>query len=338
MPDSGDIYGLSFEVIDEERYQAVTSLDQVDFRELEEVEPTKVVTDEQEHLGAIALTEVTLDAGIEEEVVEAIEVQSDDRETLTSLEPSLSSTTPDLHPELMSLASATIDTVLRQTTKKIIPVGEFCSVGFNGERVERDVYRELVNAINADGRVIHVGGGDYRLTDSTAGASGQEESDISPTQISWLAYETVSTLLSGGLQQVGQKRLMGALKSTGVFLSSAELNEFFARVASDQRVIPQPDGSFRLNSTGTHVSGESNAGTPTTSDTLSNSERTREQKREAQAERMRLYDSGKKAKANPRIRGRNFRRKGSRMQGRSHGKTKTIEQLLADMDKPETDR
>lgn len=148
-------------------------------------------------------------------------------------------------------------------------------------------------------------------------------------RVSWLLDEAIKTLSEQGFRQITSRRLLGTVRSMAGILSGDEMNDLFASAATSAQLQAMPDGSFLI----TAHAGEKQAPQTSFVQPLTKKERQREDRAERRAEREQMVDREKRV-ANPRRRGKNFRKKGSRMMGRTHGKKKTLDQLIAEMNEP----
>lgn len=341
-----DLSDIGFEIIDEERYKAVTSLDEVTF---EVLAPTEVDASIPEGLGETALEEMVVEPvnqdvplrdsneEIDPDPLEEQQVEDHARRGTDEAAQTQNKASHWLSEESVALAATAINTLLQDVTTGRIPIGQIANIAFNGERVSGSVFKDFIKALNSDSRVKYIGDGDYQMMVNRKGEAIAEtilsEPPIRSGQLSWLADEVISTLVQeASYPKLTPKQLLGTAKSLGVFLNDEEKHEFFVRIATDERVIAVPDGTFRLQEK-KQAQDAPVVYTSKSPDGLTKKEVQEERRLEARQERATIKDRTKRV-ANPRRRGKNYRKKsGKRSQGRNHGKKKSFEQLLNDMNK-----
>ncbi len=340
---ASDIYAFTFEVLDESRLTkcAVEPSEIIAPASEEPTEPSIEYVDPAGDIGGVVLAAETDTSEISEDFDSDISAQVPlevltPPEVATEAEPVTQEreSQPPSEAAMLSAAQA-IDTYLQGSPRSVVSMAELSHIAF-GKAIPRKAFKDFARAVRADIRLAANDSGDLQvlvdkdgrfITDATA-----NENAISTAQMSWLADEAISTLLSNApYPQLTPKQLLGTVRSFGMFLTNDETHEFFAKIATDPRLVPLPDGSFRF--VDSIVGDSATESSSTNKSGLSKAELRKEEKEERTAEIRAIKDSGKKAKANPRIRGRNFRRKGSRMQGRAHNHTKTLDELIAEMNK-----
>jgi hypothetical protein len=126
--------------------------------------------------------------------------------------------------------------------------------------------------------------------------------------------------------------VLGAVSRLGYQLSENEKNELLAQIAVQPNVMALPDGNFVIKGAQAKQPNERSAGL------LTSRQIDRELEKIKKSTEMKEAVIRAKRETNTRKRGKNFKRKGSRMMGKTHGKKKTFDQLLADIYAKEAER
>jgi hypothetical protein len=234
------------------------------------------------------------------------------------------------------------DKILQGRGPGVYPVAYLNSALF-GEELDGEGFKDFVAALRRAPGVSYWKWGDYVVHGDANPKSLIDE--YSPRlEVMEDLSNAVLNRMGNVYQTVSHQMILGAAKSVFGYLTAEEKEAYFQHIYEHHRVIPQENGRFFLRSIDyvdpDELSLEELAwvemnpiGRAVRGEALSEGEIRQVMSAIRQSPEMHQAIDRAKRKADTRKRGRNFKKKSSRMQGKNHGKRIDINKLIEEMNR-----
>jgi hypothetical protein len=226
---------------------------------------------------------------------------------------------------IRNLAHNAVTHVLEINKKPRIRTAQFADNAFkNARRESPETFYLFKQALRYDDRLTFVGDGEFEVNDRAINSSDAWINSWQP-DLSELEAIKETIIQKAFRKELPEHVITTIARDEGHYLLDEEVDVLLSILASDSRFTIDEDGTLILRKLAKDASDQrqDRALSPRQiSYTMKKMHSTRE---------FREMRETATNKANTRKKGKNRRKKGSRMMGKQHGKKKTIEQLIQEM-------
>ncbi len=243
---------------------------------------------------------------------------------------------------IIELASLAISKAITSDAV-IVPFSQLAQIAYESQNLSGQGKWLLKQALKRSPELEYLGEGRFGVAERLSPDNywpGQVEG-VDQEKIDRLVQSTIQIMASGRQTKFNGKHIMGIVSFQGERLSPEEYDQFMIGINTHPALVPQEDGSSMF------IEAPPKSEKPPTSDeVVITFKKPREEHRSSKEIRRTLNDINKspeikyardlgKNLADPRrMHSVKHKRRKGRVQGRAHGKAKTVEQMIAEMNKP----
>lgn len=239
---------------------------------------------------------------------------------------------------IVQLAASAITKVLEITIKPRIITHQLADVAFGHSEVNDKEFYLFKQALRHDPRLNYIGDSEFEVIDRNIVNSAEDW--MNSWKMDNLEIEEIKDKILAGVssQYLTPKAISSFMSENGIYLLSEEMERLIYLLGSDERTKFNSQGALMIKTLDNPekvpeaLGDDPSVRRPTTRPMSVAAIRRTMQKIDATPEAKHSKDLAKN-KADNRKPGKNRRKKGSKLQGRTHGQKKTIEQLIQEMHK-----